>query len=494
MVSRSEDPVMNLVTQEQLTALTDNLNNTMENLRAKFAEQDQKFGMVEQRVMIMESAVQARLLDAEDKIVQLGQMSAEVKNNLEHVFMKAKLLEDSVRHLEDDRQRMEMQMRPPDLTGLTNATMELQRLMNLAEQCAKNHQERISKMEAQSSGGMGRRDILDPRQLVVDKLSGEKKEFSEWRESVEVYISRFYPEAEKIMPYIRRAEVPIERPTFEAAAASANVDLESVKWEFEEIQKDAGNWLKTKLWIGLSSSVAAAGDKFFNMQAQLNQEYDKLSEETEGQLHGDFASLAGKQSKSLTELKKNLVIFEKSLKEFRDRLGKDVEPSLKKSVLIAMLDPSTRMDFVKSKILNDYTEMRKQLTILFCHGLNEGAVPMEVNSMEKAGQKFEDPAPMECTPCEQQPGLYAIGNQNHGKGVQCWNCLGYGHPARMCPKPLMQEWQQPWSPKAKSKVRMDRKEAGSNRAKARASHMVGNHMDHHRSPRAKVRARRAYTP
>ena len=42
MVSRSEDPVMNLVTQEQLSAVTTKLNDVMQSLRVTFAEQDQK--------------------------------------------------------------------------------------------------------------------------------------------------------------------------------------------------------------------------------------------------------------------------------------------------------------------------------------------------------------------------------------------------------------------------------------------------------------------
>ena len=92
------------------------------------------------------------------------------------------------------------------------------------------------------------------------------------------------------------------------------------------------SWVKTKLRVDPTSAIAASGDQFLNIYSQLNQEYDKMGEETEGQLYGDFASLAARQSKSLEDLRSNLREFEKKLKNFRERLGKDVDLSIPQEV------------------------------------------------------------------------------------------------------------------------------------------------------------------
>ena len=75
MVARSESAaaVAEFVTQDQLTALTGSLNDTMSELQQRFAEIDGKFNMVEQRVILMENVVQARLTDLEENSATLNQ-------------------------------------------------------------------------------------------------------------------------------------------------------------------------------------------------------------------------------------------------------------------------------------------------------------------------------------------------------------------------------------------------------------------------------------
>ena len=166
--------------------------------------------------------------------------------------------------------------------------------------------------------------------------------------------------------------------------------------------------------------MAAAGDGLLNIYAQLSQEYDKIGVETEGQLQGDFAILAAKKSTSLKDLKKNMVEFERKAKEYKERCSKDIDESLKRSVMIAILDPETKLHFVKEKILGNYRKMRDELTNLFCHGLDGGAVPMDCDAV---GTSYEP----RCSPCtgnEDSTGLNAFGT------VECWNCKKTGHPAR----------------------------------------------------------------
>ena len=161
MVSRSQDPQANFVTQEQISVLTISLNEAMNTLRVKFAEQDQKFGIVEQRVLIMESAVGARLTE---RIMMHQERIAEAGTNIEMCAMKVQVLDVAYRTLEDNLAAEFNKLRAGNFEALGEATRDLQRLMNLAESCARDHEERLQKVEQPNRSGTGKRDILDPRQ------------------------------------------------------------------------------------------------------------------------------------------------------------------------------------------------------------------------------------------------------------------------------------------------------------------------------------------
>ena len=77
--------------------------------------------------------------------------------------------------------------------------------------------------------------------------------------------------------------------------------------------------------------------------------------------------------------------FEKQPREFYERTSKHLDKPLKRSVLIAILDPDTKLTFVKHKILREYSKMRKELTNVFCDGLDGAPVPMDCNALSPPG-------------------------------------------------------------------------------------------------------------
>ena len=450
MVARSGS-----VTQEDLLELTEQLNGTMNDLKNKFGEIDQKFGIVEHRVVTMESIVAARLKDAEET---LGTVLAHTKDHaakLEFLNGSHQGLEHTIEQIESSLQHVignsaaEVSRACSIVEGYRAAmeqmqgnTAELQRLMGLAEQSCLMTHGRLDKLEGAPREGRSKDpDILDPKNLKVDTFLGGKKDFDKWRESVEIYVSRFFPQVDKVMTFLRRNEVPITLEDFKLAAMSADVNVNTLKWDFETLQKDAGVFIKGKLGPDPLGAISAAGEGFLNMYAQLNQEFDKLGDETEGQLFADFAKMAGRSAKTLAETKVNIREFEARLKEMRKRLGREPDVSLKSSILVAVLDPQTKRDFVKQKILSNYAEMRKELTNLFCHGLDGGAVPMDCDSIAKSQQDQAGQYDQQfvCGPCENQPGAMGLNAFGKGGPLKCWNCDGDGHPARLCPHPLKPE-------------------------------------------------------
>ena len=337
MVARSEtaDTVQEFVTQGQLGELTDSLNGTMSDLKTRFMEIDQKFGIVEQRVVTMEQVFHGRLTDLEESRETVTQTIREHSEKVQFLHTSKVQMETAFEAMETGMQHMIGQTsaevsravqsaeRCLDMTEhfrrgivtLEQNTSELQRLMSLAENACREHHARLNKMESEprSGGGGGKRDILDPKNLNVAVYEGDKKGFDKWRTSLEVYIGRFYTDADKIIAKLRRNEVPISVDDFNRAADEAEVDVGSLTWRFEELQRDAGIFLQSKLGTDPTSSVSAVGDGFVNMYAQLNQEYDQLGDESEGQLMADFVTLAGRKSANLKELKLNMMIFEGKL-------------------------------------------------------------------------------------------------------------------------------------------------------------------------------------
>ena len=77
--------------------------------------------------------------------------------------------------------------------------------------------------------------------------------------------------------------------------------------------------------------------------------------------------------------------FEKQSREFYERTSKHLDKSLKRSVLIAILDPDAKLTFVKQKILGEYSKMTEELTKLFCDGLDGAPAPMDCNALSPPG-------------------------------------------------------------------------------------------------------------
>ena len=111
---------------------------------------------------------------------------------------------------------------------------------------------------------------MDPKSLTVDKFMGGKKSFDDRRKTVELYISRFFPEADLILKGMRRCSIPVSEDDFNEAAEAAEVTVESLTWSFHQLQSDAGKWVRTKLGPEPMGSTAAVGEGFISIYCQLN--------------------------------------------------------------------------------------------------------------------------------------------------------------------------------------------------------------------------------
>ena len=293
--------------------------------------------------MIIEGVVSEERTDIKEVVKEHSVKGKKQDDQLNFLNNKTAVMEDAVSSMETQFQHSVEDIRAAltkmeklddylnALTNLNARTTELERLIMLAEGSLRSQHERMMKVEnSKTENSEGKRHILDPRNLTVSVYGGTKNQSSSRRKALEVYMSRFNPEFDQILVFVRRLQMPVSEADFEKAARQACVDTSKLKWNFKQMSKDGGIYVKTKLGPDLTSTVSSVGEGFLNEYTQLNQKYEKMGKDTEGQMQESFAKLAGRQAKNLMETKMLVNKFEKQPREFYERTSKHLDKPLKR--------------------------------------------------------------------------------------------------------------------------------------------------------------------
>ena len=177
MVARSETGTADLVTREELQALTLSLNNTMEELKATFTIIDRKFSSVEQEVMHTQAMTTAKMTSFEELINEIGHQTKEQMGRIEHLHGKTMSMEVSIEEWETHAESVNEHMNSQMLMA-SQRIVELERLMVLSESASSQHHARLNRVESSPNNGGPRKnanDILDPRYLTVTTFDGNKR-------------------------------------------------------------------------------------------------------------------------------------------------------------------------------------------------------------------------------------------------------------------------------------------------------------------------------
>ena len=282
---------MAFVTQQQLERFRNevfgHMNETVDNFRGLLTAAEQHFGGMTQRLELMDSYLDATFRD-------LDQMAELRMNLIQAVQLRAQEATNKVIIIDQD------------LEAMRNADQDLRN--GLDAKIAEIEQALMEHKDRGRNGDRGR-SLMDPKNMTVSRFEGKKADFEKWRTEIENYLACFYKDIDKVLPYMRRCELPVNNRHL-AQAIDQTEEVQFVDWDFKDVEDNGGKWIISKLGSDALYMSSSAGKGIWSIYAYLNQEYDELGVQTESLLQASFLSLVQNPAKTLAETKMRMVLFE----------------------------------------------------------------------------------------------------------------------------------------------------------------------------------------
>ena len=282
---------MAFVTQQQLERFRNevfgHMNETVDNFRGLLTAAEQHFGGMTQRLELMDSYLDATFRD-------LDQMAELRMNLIQAVQLRAQEATNKVIIIDQD------------LEAMRNAGQDLRN--GLDAKIAEIEQALMEHKDRGRNGDRGR-SLMDPKNMTVSRFEGKKADFEKWRTEIENYLACFYKDIDKVLPYMRRCELPVNNRHL-AQAIDQTEEVQFVDWDFKDVEDNGGKWIISKLGSDALYMSSSAGKGIWSIYAYLNQEYDELGVQPESLLQASFLSLVQNPAKTLAETKMRMVLFE----------------------------------------------------------------------------------------------------------------------------------------------------------------------------------------
>ena len=435
MVARSDE----YVTMDQFIQMTEMLNLRQTQIQNKFIEVDQKLGVLDQAHGAMISSLQT---DNAEMLTEVGNHHMKMTWLNNESVMHSAALES----LEGVTQRAFGDISELHTSFMRNVA-ETANTLKQADQCVRNLNERLAKLEAadkNKGGTSNNRGLLDPKIMTVGMFDGTKPgEFVGWRDLFEKMVNEYHPGLRAVLRNMRNCKTKISEDEFNKIMIEHNMN---VNWQFERVNYELGVYMVSKLLLkpkASAESVALTGG--FEMYRVLNQKFDKVTADLESLMISEIAKISGKQCKDIKESADRLTELEKASEGFQERIGRMPDASLMGSILTAMLDGQTKREFInQGGLIGNYEAMKNKITEI--SGDMSTASPMDTSLI--------------CLPCEPEINA-AVQQRPVNPRMRCWNCGKEGHRAVDCPeKPAEAPSAAAQSPGAQNKGGWNNKGAG----------------------------------
>ena len=368
---------------------------------------EQQIAAMADRLSNIEGAVGRIVGDMKDHARIIEEQKINLVTQLNQEFEKHKLVMVGI----VDEARREFTDLKAGLTTIYTAT----------DQSMHDMRKRMDAHEARVSaeGSRKGKGYIPLKSMVPEKFSDKEEEWRQWQDDMADYLDNQEPGMKKLLEDIE--------------GSTNMVDEEWVKEKLDEYDaKVVGDGVN--VWRALKTLTGGEARKVvmsvrpengFQAWQKLHMRFGPSLAARQGAVLSELSMMVTKPAKNPVETKNLVTELERRIKLVDDITGDGVGDNHAKSILVGILDPTTRQHTAMYHGRTHNFEQLKKAVLEFVNNATRRDDAMQVGCItaeENFGQS-------QTWNEDEESYLGAVGNWK-----QCYNCHGYGHIARDCPK------------------------------------------------------------
>ena len=292
--------------------------------------------------------------------------------------------------------------------------------------------------EVEANGGKrkdNKTEYLPMKTLVPDVFSDKAEDWRAWKDDLSEYLDAVRPGMKKFLEEVAKCTVPLTDEWLTSALErhSASVVFEQVPvWRtIKRLTKGEAR----KLVMSVKKEDGFAAWQKMQMRFELG-----LASK-QGLVIADLSAMVTKPAKTPQDTRALISELEQKIANVEEVTNRDVDETHAKSILIGLLDPTTRQQTAMNHGMDTGFAELKKLVLEFINNvsapsamsLDKVTEKQQENENDQDNGEWKSQGGSDDSGWEKEsedPGALAA----MGRGsVKCHNCSGYGHMAKECP-------------------------------------------------------------
>ena len=368
---------------------------------------EQQLSAMADRLVNLEGAVGRIIGDMKDHARGIEEQKATLVSQLNQEFESHKLAMAGV----VDEARREFTDLKAGLTALYTAT---EQSMSDLKRRMDGHEARASAEHPKKGKG-----YIPLKSMVPDKFSDKEEEWRQWQDDMADYLDNQEPGMKKLLKEIEASANPVDEEWIKA---------KGTEYDDKVIGDGVNVWRALKTLTGGEARkvvMSVRPENGFQAWQKLHMRFGPSLAARQGAVLSELSMMVTKPAKNPTDTKILVTELERRIKLVDDITGDGVGDNHAKSVLVGILDPMTRQHTAMYHGSTHNFEQLKKAVLEFVNNATRRDDAMQVGCIASE----ENPVQSQIWNEDEEPYLGAVSSWK-----QCYNCNGFGHFARECPK------------------------------------------------------------